>query len=240
MEVKGIAIALVLGTAATIGTFPAAAATVQITITGTVSSYQDIRGLFGPSGANLAGQSFTATFVLDPSQGRHESAPSSDTHYGGIQHAATTALVAVNLTIGSSAPLNFLSDAPEWNSTTVQSRFGPPGAYNYFYVNKGGRDWESAMYFAFESFGNSFGHGPTVFEPFSYVPPPPTPNDFAAGVFSANRDGNWGYLQPTFVTVGPADEVSQVPLPAALPLFLGGVGAMAWAARRRKQKLEAA
>ncbi|MFN3347333.1 VPLPA-CTERM sorting domain-containing protein [Pseudorhodoplanes sp.] len=33
---------------------------------------------------------------------------------------------------------------------------------------------------------------------------------------------------------------SEVPVPAALPLFLGGLGAMVWAARRRKQKAEAA
>ena len=68
--------------------------------------------------------------------------------------------------------------------------------------------------------------GPTC--PPTYSCPPPTGgNWYPLNLIASGQNLNYGDM--AFVT-----SVSAVPLPAALPLFAGGLGLMGWLARRRR------
>lgn len=54
---------------------PAHAIVVQQTYTGSVVSGADVQGVFGPAGADLAGQAFTAVFTFDLSRGNTSTGP---------------------------------------------------------------------------------------------------------------------------------------------------------------------
>jgi PEP-CTERM motif len=92
----------------------ASATAVQVTYTGTVQSGSDSRGWFGPIGANLAGDSFTATFVFDTGLGTlvNTTYPACSSPYscagggqqevyGGTNYSTATPNLTTSLTIGS-------------------------------------------------------------------------------------------------------------------------------------------
>jgi hypothetical protein len=68
--------------------------------------------------------------------------------------------------------------------------------------------------------------------PPGYGCPPPTGGNWEPVNFMASGQ-DLNYADMTFVTT-----VSPVPLPAALPLFVSGLGVMEWMAKRRKRKPE--
>jgi uncharacterized protein (TIGR03437 family) len=70
---------VILWSMSLLGAFPAFAATVTITITGTVQSGTDFSGVFGSASANLAGQSYTLVFTFDDTKGK----PFSQSCVGG-------------------------------------------------------------------------------------------------------------------------------------------------------------
>jgi hypothetical protein len=57
-------------------------------------------------------------------------------------------------------------------------------------------------------------------------------NQLFCDVNADNRTNQWAF---DILNVASANEVSAVPLPAALPLFASGLGVMGWFARRRKR-----
>ena len=104
MKIKLVGLALAIAAAVPA---PAAADFVIETFTGTVSSGIDTAGLFGIQGANLAGMSYTATYVFDtgaiPASDFNNPAGGSFSLQGGGQSGIASPLTSATIVIGNSA-----------------------------------------------------------------------------------------------------------------------------------------
>jgi hypothetical protein len=226
---KGLGIALALGMSLAWGAERASAVTYQVTYDGTIYAGYDTNGIFGAVNTDLAGQSVKATFVFDTTTagaGYYSNPGVFSELYGGLYWGGTSnPLLSATVTING----NTASVANNYGYNFAY--FAPPGAYNDYYAEAGNAAG-TLSYARVYSYTNSFG-GPELYSPFSH----PVTGDSEYGHFTFNNAYDFGYYQVTRVTVGA---VSEVPLPAALPLFVGGVGAMVWALRRRKHQLQTA
>jgi hypothetical protein len=231
---KRIVFALVLGTAATLSV-TASASVVDVTITGRVMADDrylfDSNGIFGPTTNLLDGRSFTAVLRYDTSLGTHDTHPTEDQLFGGPAISPTLAspLVSASLSISSGAPVFF--DGSYYSN--VQTNVLSPKSYG---VDVRSDLILSELFIFIQSATFMFGQ---VDSPVSYDV---QPGDSFLGFFDMHDQFNniiaVGDLIPQHLTVG-SDAVSSTPLPATLPLFATGLGALGVLGWRRKRKAAA-
>ena len=228
---KGIVFALVLGTAATL-CVTASASVFQVTITGRVMADDrylfDSNAIFGPTTNLLDGRSFTAILRYDTSLGTYDPNPPVDFLFGGpaISPTLVSPLVSATLSISSGAPVFF--DGSYYSN--VSTNFLSPNSYGVDVRSPG----ELTQLFIFlQSATFMFGQ---VNSPVSYDV---QPGDSFLGFFDMHDQFTniiaVGDLIPQHLTVG-SDAVSSTPLPATLPLFATGLGALGLIGWRRKRK----
>lgn len=111
----------------------AAAAIVTVTYTGTVSSGYDERGLFGPAGANLAGDAYAAVYHFNTEIGRSPSCGA-----GGCEAQGGSDDGDASPSLGSTFTINgvTLSFSGDYNALTeADSGYQQQYAYDsYFYA----------------------------------------------------------------------------------------------------------
>ena len=232
---KGIVLALMLGTSATLSV-PASASVFQVTITGRVVADDrylfDSNGIFGPTTNLLNNQSFTAILQYDTSLGTHDTNPTEDLLFGGpaISLTLVSPLVSASLSIGSGAPVFF--DGSYYSN--VQTNVLAPMSYS---VDVRSPLILTELSIFLQSTTFMFGQ---VESPVDYDI---QPGDLSYGFFDMHDQFNniiaVGDLIPQHLTV-QSDAASTTPLPAALPLFASGLGALGLLSWRRKRKALAA
>lgn len=219
MKLVGIALALV----AAVPT-PAAAGFVIETFTGTVYSGVDSAGLFGIQGANLAGLSYTATYVFDtgaiPASDLNNPAGGSFSLQGGSQFGSASPLTSATLVIGNSAAY---SVSGAYRSELSGAGFTSGGLFFASSVGQPANGSEFSNYVSSE-FESSQPPGPSsLFTPYTCQA-----NDTCYGRFLIGGDDL--QLTPTAVTLTAA-----VPEPstwAMMILGFAGVGFMTYRRRR--------
>jgi hypothetical protein len=210
---------------------PGQATVITQVYTGTVSSGYDYEGVFGSPGTALDEAAFTATFVFDTAAGFLDTQSTYEQLYGGLVYVSSSALVSGTLQIGaSSVPI------PGGYAEYTQTISGPPGNINQYasHADDGG---PSYLELYVRSYLTTFPGSLTAGLPFTYLVTADT----------SDNDGGYGFFQlldssgnyRAFVSLLPAGVTvtvgSEVPLPAALPLFAGGLGMIGLLARRRRQ-----
>jgi hypothetical protein len=201
--------------------------------TGTVSNSSDQTNVFGTGGSNLNGLAYSMTFFYDPSMvgvGRSTTG-SYDQAYGGTLYGSGL------LDPVSSALLTINGHA----ETVLGSYFGSVYNYGNYYAARQVLDYsDNGINYIYREFYNEvydFSNGlPIDLEtPFSvnilngggqfYF----YNYDYALGQYTTASVGS---LTPESLTV---TRVSAVPLPAALPLFVAGLGGLALMRRRKSR-----
>jgi len=224
-QIKG----LILGAAGlglSVLSSPSHAITIQETYTGTVSSGIDVAGLFGAVGADLAGKSYTSTYLFDTSLGTPTSGPNFNMLQGGPQfNASASPSLGASITINGNT-IN-VTGAHGGSLYGRNDNPGVSGAFSQIDVLA----MTDASNYLFNDIQNSNGLLPmSITTPFLY------------NVHSG--DGLFGQLHlasgDNLVLSDSSVTLSETPLPAALPLFAGGLGVIGLLARRRKRKGAAA
>jgi hypothetical protein len=203
-----------------------ALADVYVVYTGTVSSGYDQTGLFGV-GTDLSGDSYTATFVFDPTKGVVYSSSSynyafggdvnsnaSPALYGSVTINGITQAIGVPSYFGSIAGYNDGSKSYQAHDAEFSSNDG--NIYNYNYSN--------------DSIDSSTSTIPaSIIAPFSYIINQST--DYSTGYFqfysAGINDGalyqnTYGYLIPLTVTA------SSTPEPSSWIMILIGTAALSF------------
>jgi hypothetical protein len=212
------------------GATPSEATTVDVTYTGTVSGI-DTLGLFGAPGSDLSGRQYTANYLFDVAFGLNNYYVEVNTAtqqwiYGGPYYSNT-------LSPSLGATFNIGGTSVSINGSSYSEIRG----FNY-----GGTNGQTARTdYAVDSPGSSYvqnyifnykgifsGLPPSITTAFSYTV---TAGDTSGGEFCAIECLT---LTPTSVSE------TVTPLPAALPLFATGLGALGLLGWRRKRKAAAA
>jgi len=213
------------------------AAVMQWTFEGTVASGIDVTGIFAPVGTNLAGTSFVSHFIFDTSLGTHNFVPNQqDQVFGGTIIPNTSPSLGASLTINGNT--YFLAGDFLGNFNTTCN---PPClAGSASQVAAAARDTSFAGSVLFDEIFNT-GTGSLLqhtLTPFSYSV---QPGDITAGEFAFAFDPQTGAAVGTHLFLAESStSLTASPLPAALPLFAGGLGLIGLLARRRKQRHAAA
>jgi hypothetical protein len=223
--------ALAAGAAAAFGIVPASAAQFSVTYTGTVSTGFDNVGKFGTANTDLTGVDFSLVYLFDTSLGQFTNSAGHQDLYGGSGFLTpTTPLLSAALTING----NTVSFAPGVLDM-VQTDFGPSGAFNRYYAetNDNSTNW------VFANIQNTLVTFPSAVDAnFVYSLLTPGGDGTSNGQFRINGFTDaWGNLSPTTLEISAVN--AEVPLPGALPLFAGGLGAIALLSRRKKHKAQA-
>ena len=211
----------------------------QAVYTGTIYSSNDESGAFGfgmGAGA-LDGQSFTLTYVYDtsiPGIGLY-GAPQFNAGYGGSAYSLVDPMVSAELKIGSVSMFATGSDNGEArNYNDGGSAYGFHYAVNSF---NDGITYDFANLYAYV-------YDPLIAVPLGLTDPYVIPAagtasygffnfahfDYGLGQYTLNAGG---YFHMSSLTVSP---VSEVPLPATLPLLVSCLGAVGFAAQQRRRK----
>jgi hypothetical protein len=214
------------------GAVPSQATTVYITYTGTVSG-TDRLGLFGTPGANITGAQYKADYVFDVTFGLSNSNLNSPTwNYiqGGSAYSSPSPNIGATFTIGSTS-LSLVGSAigeiyglnqGGVNGTTEQMH----------YAHDGVNILQNVIY---NFSGSSSGLPASITTAFSYTV---VPGDTAYGVFDYPYSGETLNLTPITLTESLTAPAT-TPIPAALPLFATGLGALGLLGWRRKRKAAA-
>jgi hypothetical protein len=221
-----------------LGAMPSQATMVYVTYTGTVgdptnqSGATDTAGWFGPAGSNLMGARYEATFVFDVVFGPDNPAnPMQNTVAGGSllgnaspSLGATVRIGGHSLTLGGSylglALGENFGGSDGWTHQLHLTHDGPFRLSQEIYNNK----------------GSASGLPASIDMPFTYAV---MSGDTVVGGLVKSL-GNDEYLtlllRPDGLNVSLAAP-AEVPLPAALPLFVTGLGALGllgwWRGKRK-------
>lgn len=222
---------------------PCQATTVYVEYSGTIFSGIDHVGVFGAKDSNMAGQSYTASYVFDVTFGlgnKNFQSPTQNFIDGGSQFLIPT----LSPSLGAQFSLG---------ATTITI----DGLYRGIIsgVNNGGvgtftkqdhlveeRNASINKYldnFMFNFSGNSSGLPATIDTAFSHAL---APGDTGSGTFQYCTVSVCSALtlSPTNLTVTLTPDSIATPLPAAFPLFATGLGVLAFLARRRERENAAA
>jgi hypothetical protein len=199
----------------------ASAATVYITYTGTVSNGYDRGGLFGPEGANLSGDSYVANYVFDTSLGVTYSSPIQNYAFGGSSYSDASPALSASVTINGRTVAftpNYVGEIYAYDNGSFREQAHIAASTGW--------QWSLANYIH-----NFNGTLPvTIDRAFIYhLVSGDTEN---GGYFGGGSTGL--YLSPLSLT--ETGGISPTPLPAALPLFAGGLGVIGLVARLRNRK----
>jgi hypothetical protein len=202
--------------------------------TGTVSGSNDVTNTFGAGNTGLDGLTYSLTFFYDPATpgaGRYTAGP-SDIAYGGSAYGGglldpvSSALLTIN----------------GHTEAVLGSYQGYASNYGNYYAQRQAIDYSDNgsqyVYRDLSAFVNDFSNGlPIDLE---------TP--FSSSIFSSSSGAfylyNYDYALSQYSTYAtgsltPASltvtRVSAVPLPAALPLFVAGLGGLALMRRRKSR-----
>lgn len=214
----------------------AAAATINVTVSGTVIGSSDTTGLFGVAGSTLDGQAFTLRFSFDTTRGNRENlGPDKyDYVFGGGGTGFTNPTISADLTIGGHTESvagqggsgYYVGDAALWGGDTFGASavdFGSAspglGVYNslgMYFIDPGVKLPDTLD----KSFTYRPTAGATVVGEFMFYT-----YDYSTGSSQKLAQGN---LSISSVTVAP------VPLPAAGLALMGAVGGLCAVSRRRR------
>ena len=200
------------------------AATVEVVYTGNVTSGIDTSGLFGAVGANLAGDTFTATYLFDPSLGfpsanaaEGYNSVAGELPYNGLPSPSLGASITINgQTLNVSG-----SDRGAFGAQNSGS-----SSFEYSYAATGSTVLLNDLMVADASLPAS------LTMPFTYALP--------SGEESVN---SLTFLLASGETIGLGDQtvaLSTTPLPDSLPLFAAGLGVMGLLVWRKKREPAAA
>jgi hypothetical protein len=220
---------------------PAGAVVLQQTYTGVVTFGFDVTGLFGTAGASLIDKSFTAIFKIDTSLGSTTTGVTSDGGGNFIQLAGggsaadpflgiPTPIISATLSIGGSAAV-MISGGYE-DRTAIRSypiSGARPSSYLSAVLGEKGDILSVFLSSIIASFpadftatGTYLAQGGGAGDQFKIVDPL-TFNTKAFGNLEANQ-----------LVVSTLSVQSDVPVPAALPLFAGGLGVIGLTLVRRR------
>ncbi|HEY5504368.1 MAG TPA: VPLPA-CTERM sorting domain-containing protein [Sedimentisphaerales bacterium] len=209
---------------------PAQAVTDQedvINYAGIVSSGVDSAGLFGSVGADLTSVNYTSLFLFDPDLGGSivrtptEESNIGGSNFGSVSPALYAALTINGHTVAIGGNYAGIIDGYFSGVQTIQTHYVAPDANEYLF-----------NYIESQSGGLSI----SLDYGFSYIV---VSGDVVSGGFSFG--GDVLVLAPQAVVENVlAIDPGVTPLPAALPLFATGLGAMGLLGWRRKRKNAAA
>lgn len=234
---------LTMLTAATSFATPAQALQMMQTYTGTVSFGGDASGIFGPANTVLTGSSFTAVFVFDTALGNTTTGttvPAGGTFLqlaGGASPSApylntASPLVSATLSIAGSAAIPFAGGQED--RTAIRS-FPVPGPAPSEYLASTLDSIGSFLSLFARSFDETFLADLTHTFAYDIVPGVVVGDAFRIVDPITFFDDAFGSLTPERLVVSVfATGPSEIPLPASLPLFAGGLGAIGLLARPRR------
>lgn len=222
-------IGLLAGLALIGGTGQVAAATMQVTYTGTVLVGMDQVGMFGTAGANLAGVGYTAVYIFDTTKGFTASSSGSSFAFGGSVYPIDSPALSAMLTINGQS-VDFVGDY-----------------YGEIQGNNGGTSSTSRQHHdAVTNSNNNFLRN-EIFSPTPALPASITTSfsytvlsgDSPSGFFTIiDFNHAWGNLRPEALTVL---EVSATTVPgpivgAGLPgLALALGGSLLWCRQKKRR-----
>jgi hypothetical protein len=227
---------------------PAHAVLMMQTYTGSVSSGSDFGGAFGPANTDLTGASFTATFVFDTTLGNTTTGatvPSGGTFVllaGGTSPSdpyfnTPTPLVSATLSIGGSAAVSFAGGQED--RTAIRS-FPVPGLAPSEYFASTLSDIGTFLTVFARSFDETFLDDLTHEFSYDILPGVVVGDQFRIVDPVTFSDTARGVLTPTRLVVSVFDPgTPEIPLPATLPLFAGGLGVLGLLTRRRRRRSRA-
>jgi hypothetical protein len=235
MKSSVVVVVAVLGFA-----LPASADELVITTTGTISSGSETGGLFGlsPASTSLAGDSYTLAVTLNSLGPNYTAVGGFASDFESVPGTSGSVTATVN---GISVTTQLTDSLGSILQESLVAGFGSFNASNNGYSGAGGTGtFTSVSQDLVCGSSNNCVPAADLMTPFSYAL-----NGGDSGTDQYTFDGA-GFPAPgtptaTFIGTEASFEfqVSATPLPAALPLFAGGLGMVGFLARRKKRKAPA-
>jgi len=214
-----LAAAIVSAVAVTFCATSALAANYEMTFAGTVGQCctLDAGGYFGQAGANVAGDSYVATYVYDPSA--LSTVHNANQNEGGLVFGpATQPILSASITINSHTyNVDFSGTVWDGDVEADTSHASALLCTNFDGVNCG--------VYLYNQISLTSG-------PANLTTTGTWSGTAVVGDFQTADDTL--FLNPTSVTI--TQLTAATPLPAAMPLFAGGLAVVGWLARNRKRK----
>jgi hypothetical protein len=193
---------------------------------GVVTSGVDLYGLFGPSGANLAGDSYVATFTIDTTKGSYTHDPGYASVTGGSNYGSSNPVTAVLTINGVSYTLGTTEYA---NGSATEEAFDTPsytrgdviGSTGEFFANGGNDNLYQEVYS-----DTSVAGYPTQFGSYDLV----GQRNATSNEFVYRPTGTSTYFEYVHL-----DVTSATPEPSAWALLMLGVGGIGLMLRRAKR-----
>jgi PEP-CTERM motif len=231
MDLKLLMATGFLGLAGSVGACaPASATLIDVIYKGTVHSGDDEIGLFGPAGADLAGDSFVATFEMDTSKGTNSSTPTANNITGGVFYGTESPMIAATLEINGKS---YTVDGGYKGG--VESALDDPLMPNLQYQHASDAASNSLALEVENASGASGGNIPfTIDVPFDFVL---TSSDTGSGGAQFHSGG-----LITGLDLAPTELIYQYPSPGAVPepstwaMLLVGFGGLGLFGCRKTQR----
>jgi hypothetical protein len=222
-------VSVIAGVAMLGGVSQAAAAIMDVTYTGTVSSGTDYLGVFGTAGANLTGSSWVATYTYDTSLGYLSSSSSLYQLYGGsaYYYAPTSPVLSSMVTIngvGKAVDASYSGQVYGSNNGSVSQQFHTA---------------ENSSSGQFEKLNNGIynynGSLPaSITTPFTHTVN--SSDAYHLGYYNSKNGTVYDYISANLETLTVSEHVAAVPEPSTWAMMLLGFAGVSFAAYRKKKR----